>query len=121
MRNHQSNDQMRLKLKRLPSLSPLGQWENNLHYGLYNTTFFIENGLNFIVKSKVRKLNSRKSVTTFATWNLNGKLREQYRQEELFGDMRSKRVGFAASQEKMWNQNAAAQGKSGEMIVNFHS
>ena len=69
----------------------------------------------------VKKLNRKKSTTIFGTWNLNGKLRELYRQEELFEDMKSQRVSFAALQETMWDQNVAVNGKNGEMIINFSS
>jgi exonuclease III len=69
----------------------------------------------------VKKLNRKKSTTIFGTWNLNGKLRELYRQEELFEDMKSQRVSFAALQETMWDQNVAVNGTNGEMIINFSS
>ena len=60
------------------------------------------------------KLNRRKRVTTIVTWSLNGKLREQYRQEQLFTDMRDKQLGFAALQEAMWSKDTTVHGKNGD-------
>ena len=54
----------------------------------------------------LKKLNRRKSVAAFTTWSLNDKLRGQCRQEELFEDMRSKKIGFAALQEMTWSKDA---------------
>ena len=48
---------------------------------------------------RTKKKNRRDNTTTIATWNLNGRLKEPTRQEELFADMRGKRVDIAALQE----------------------
>ena len=69
----------------------------------------------------VKKLIRKKNTTIFGTWNLNGKLREPLRQEELFEDMKSQKVSFAALQETMWDENVAVNGRNGEVIINFSS
>jgi len=43
-----------------------------------------------------KKKNRQGNTTTIATWNLNGRLTEQTRQEELFTDMKWKNVDIAA-------------------------
>ena len=68
---------------------------------------------------RTKKTNRRDNTTTIATWNLNGRLKEPTRQEELFADMRGKRVDIAALQETMWNQDATITSKEGAMIINF--
>ena len=68
----------------------------------------------------MKKLRRRKSGAAFATWSLNGKLREKRRQEESFTDMASERVGFAALQETTWSQDAIARGSDGEKIISLH-
>ena len=55
------------------------------------------------------KKKSRKgTITTIATWSLSGRLKEPSRQEELFMDMKWKKVDVAALQETLWSHDATA-------------
>ena len=71
--------------------------------------------------SKARKVLRKSKTTKFATWNLNGKLHEPVRQEELFRDMSGKGICFAALQETGWKTEAEVNGQKGEQIINFES
>ena len=62
---------------------------------------------------KLKKSNRKRQETRIATWNLNGRLRERYRQEEIIHDMREHRVEVAALQETMWNADTAVKGDRG--------
>ena len=69
----------------------------------------------------LKKLRRKSQETGIATWNLNGRLREGYRQEEIIKDMRDYKVEVAALQETMWNADAVLKGDKGEEIINFQS
>jgi len=62
----------------------------------------------------LKKLRRKSQETRIATWNLNGRLREGYRQEEIIKDMRDYKVEVAALQETMWNADAVTKGDRGE-------
>ena len=66
-----------------------------------------------------KKKNRKDTITTIATWNLNGRLKEPSRQEELFMDMKWKKVDIAALQETMWNHDATVTSSDGAAIINF--
>ena len=70
---------------------------------------------------KLKKLHRKSQETRVATWNLNGRLREGYRQEEIIQDMREHRVEVAALQEAMWNEDTVVKGDRGEEIINFQT
>ena len=70
---------------------------------------------------KLKKLHRKSQETRVATWNLNGRLREGYRQEEIIKDMREHRVEVAALQETMWNEDTVVKGDRGEEIINFQT
>ena len=70
---------------------------------------------------KSKKSNRKRQETRIATWNLNGRLREGYRQEEIINDMREHRVEIAALQETMWNADTVVKGDRGEEIINFQT
>ena len=69
----------------------------------------------------MKKTRRRRNTTTIATWSLQGRLREKYRQEELLADMKERDVGFAALQETLWSQDATAKGEDGEEIVTLNT
>jgi len=69
----------------------------------------------------VKKLHRKSQETRIATWNLNGRLRERYRQEEIINDMKDHKVEVAALQETMWNEEVMVRGDKGDEIVNFQS
>ena len=69
----------------------------------------------------VKKLHRKSQETRIATWNLNGRLRERYRQEEIIKDMKDHKVEVAALQETMWNEEVMVRGDKGDEIVNFQS
>ena len=71
--------------------------------------------------SKARKVLRKSKTTIFATWNLNGRLQEPLRQEELIRDMQGKEISFAALQETGWKTEAEVNGPNGEKIINFES
>jgi len=71
--------------------------------------------------SKVKKALRKSKTTIFATWNLNGRMHEPLRQEELIRDMRGKDICFAALQETGWKIDAEVNGPNGELIINFES
>ena len=71
--------------------------------------------------SKARKVLRKSKTTIFATWNLNGRLQEPLRQEELIRDMQGKEICFAALQETGWKTEAEVNGPNGEKIINFES
>ena len=54
-----------------------------------------------------KKLHRKSQETRIATWNLNGRLREGYRREEIMQDMRDYKVDVAALQETMWSEDLA--------------
>ena len=68
---------------------------------------------------RTKKKNRQHNATTIATWNLNGRLKEPSRQEELFMDMKWKKVDVAALQETMWSHDATATSGDGAVIINF--
>ena len=70
---------------------------------------------------KLKKLHRKSQETRVATWNLNGRLREGYWQEEIIKDMREHRVEVAALQETMWNEDTVVKGDIGEEIINFQT
>ena len=71
--------------------------------------------------SKARKVHRKSRTTNFATWNLNGRLQEPLRQEQLLRDMSGKGICFAALQETGWKTEAEVNGQKGEQIINFES
>ena len=71
--------------------------------------------------SKARKVLRKSKTTIFATWNLNGRLHEPLRQEELIRDMREKDICFAALQETGWKTDAEVNGPNVEQIINYES
>ena len=66
-----------------------------------------------------KKKSRHDHTTTIAMWNLNGRLKEPNRQEELFMDMKWKKVDVAALQETMWNHDATVKSKDGAATINF--
>jgi hypothetical protein len=60
-------------------------------------------------------------TTNFATWNLNGRLHEKLRQEQLIQDMSQRGICFAALQETGWKTEAEVNGPKGAYIINFDS
>ena len=71
--------------------------------------------------SKARKVHRKLKTTNFATWNLNGRLHEKLRQEQLIQDMSQRGICFAALQETGWKTEAEVNGPKGEHIINFDS
>ena len=70
---------------------------------------------------KARKVHRKSRTTKFATWNLNGRLQEPLRQEQLLRDVSGKGICFAALQETGWKTEAEVNGQKGEQIINFES